>query len=547
MTQLTKQSLTNASVLAWIVDNQFVTENRKPVEFVKHRFLIDYLADDHPDKVTRKCSQIGLTVTESLDNAHLAGKRGLNVIHTLQTNDVIKGFVTPKVNPLIEYNPAIKDMLKADSESLKQFNHNFVYYRGANAESQAISISADVLKIDELDRSNQRVVEMYQSRLDFSDYKWMRRFSNPSAVGFGVDALYSDSNQFHWFIKCHHCNHDWYLDFDKRDEKNHYVNKELQIFACGKCHKEISDVDRMCGRWVAKYPSRGNRHGYWFSQLMSPWFSAPEIIKKWRETSIDYFYNFVLGKAYTPSDLIIDRAAILRACSPSAIPKVPCAMGVDNGVVKTWVLGTAAGIFAHGKTESWDEIEHLIQMYQPVAVLDPNPYPTTPKKLVEKYRGNDGEAQVFICYFKESKDAKILQWGEKDRYGVVYADRTKSLDVVANEIVTSDIMFRETPYQLEDYIEQWGNIYRATVEEDDGRSVSKWLKKEGKLNDYALATVYWRMGLSRIIGNFGESRMIEAGKRMRPRADVVMNDQLVTDLGQKIIDSFEPEEGGVYR
>lgn len=533
MTQITKQSLADASVLAWIIDNNFVTETRKPVEFVKHRFLIDYLADDHPDKATRKCSQIGLTVTESLDNAHLAGKRGMNVIHTLQTNDVIKGFVTPKVNPLIEYNPAIKKMLKADSESLKQFNDAFVYYRGANAESQAISITADVLKIDELDRSNAKVVEMYQSRLDYSDYKWMRRFSNPSAVGFGVDALYQDSNQYHWFIKCHHCNHEWYLDFEKRDEKNHYVDLKLAMYACGNCHKELSDSDRMRGRWVAKYPTRDYRHGYWFSQLMSPWFTAQDIIKKYRETSIDYFFNFVLGKAYTPSDLIIDRAAILRACSPSAIVKNNCALGVDNGVVKTWVLGNAAGIFAHGKTESWEEIEKLILMYNPITVIDPNPYPTTPKKLVDKYKN-----RTFICYFKESRDSNILDWGTKDKYGVVYADRTKSIDVVANEIVTSDIMFRETPYQLEDYIEQWSNIYRTTVEEDDGRSASKWLKKEGKLNDYALATTYWRIALSKIIGNFGESRLIEQSGILKPRADLIIGDQLHTDLGQRIDDSY---------
>lgn len=541
-----KESLINASVLAWIVDGQFQTENRKPVEFTNHRFFIDYLADDHPDKVSRKCSQVGATVLEAIDDFHLAGKRQMNVIHTLHTSDVIKGLVTPKINPLIEYNPAIKAMVRGvDSESIKRLGDNYVYYRGANAESQAISISADVLKIDELDRSNAVVAEMFLSRLDASDYKWVRRFSNPSAVGFGVDALYSDSNQSHWFVKCHHCNHDWFIDFEQRGQ-NHYVDKQREIYACGKCHKEITDADRINGRWVAKYPSRTYRHGYWFAQVMAPWVSAKEIIHKWRNTSTDYFHNFTMGKAYTPSDLIVDRATILKACSPSSIPKVPCAMGVDNGIVKTWVLGTPAGIFAHGRTESWDEIEHLINMYQPVAVLDPNPYPTTPKKLVEKYRGNEGEAQVFICYFKESKDAKILNWGEKEKFGVVYADRTKSLDVVANEIVSADIMFRESPYELEDYIEQWGNIYRATVEEDDGRSVSKWLKKEGKLNDFALATTYWRMALSRIIGNFGESRMVEAGQR-KPRADVVLNDQLVTDLGQKIVESFEPEEEADFR
>lgn len=541
MTQVTKQSLIDASVLAWIIDGRFVTENRKPIEFVKHRFFIDYLADDHPDKVSRKCSQVGATVLEAIDDFHLAGKKGMNVIHTLHTGEVIKGLVTPKINPLIEYNAPIKQMLKVDSESLKQFGDNYVYYRGANAESQAISISADVLKIDELDRSDPIVAEMFQSRLDASEYKWLRRFSNPSAVGFGVDALYKDSDQRHWFVKCSHCGHDWYIDFEASEEDNHYVDKEKEIYACGKCHKEIYDEDRIRGRWVTKYPSRAHRHGYWFSQTMAPWVSAHDLVVKHKDTSVDYFNNFVLGKAYTPSDLIVDRDTILKACSPSSIAKTNCAMGVDNGVSKTWVLGNTNGIFAHGITESWDEIEKLILMYNPYTVIDPNPYPTTPKKLVDKYD------KVFICYFKETKDSKIIEWGKKDRYGVVYADRTKSLDVVANEIVSQDILFRETPSKLEDYIEQWGNIYRTTVEEEDGRSVSKWLKKEGKLNDYALATTYWRIALSKIVGTFGESHLVEPANPGKKKSDVIVNGRLVTDLGDRIQEALNNQDTGDWK
>lgn len=533
MTQLTKQSLTKASCVAWIVDNKFITERLEPFEFTEHRFLIDYMADDHDDIVSTKAAQIGATLAETFDDIHMAGERGMNVIHTLQNSDVIKGFVVPKVDPIIANNPVIKNMLRSDSQNLKQFNKNYVFFRGANAESQAINISADVLKIDELDRSDQKVVDTFDSRLDYSRVSKVKRFSNPSSKGFGVDALWVDSDQRHWFIKCHHCGHDWYIDFDKHEDKRHYVDRNREVYACGKCDKELSDADRIRGRWVAKYPSRSYRHGYWFSQMMSPWFSAARILKKYREKPIDVFYNFTLGKAYTPEDLSITRETIIRACSPSAIAKTPCALGVDNGVVKTWVLGTPAGIFAHGRTESWDEIEKIKLMYDAVTVIDPNPYPITPKKLVQKYRGS-----TFICYFKESKTNDILDWGEKDKFGVVYADRTKSLDVVANEITTADIMFRETPYDLEDYIEQWGNIYRATVEEEDGRSVSKWLKKEGKLNDYALATVYWRIALSRIIGNFGESRMVEPGLPQKPRADVVMNDRLMTDLGDRINDAL---------
>lgn len=543
MTQVTKQSLIDASVLAWIVDGKFVTENRKPIEFVRHRFFIDYLADDHPDKASRKCSQVGATVLEAIDDFHLAAKKQMNVIHTLHTSDVIKGLVTPKINPLIEYNPAIKQLVRGvDSESIKRLQDNYVYYRGANAESQAISISADVLKIDELDRSNAQVAEMFQSRLDASDYKWLRRFSNPSAVGFGVDALYKDSNQLHWFVKCSHCGWDRYIDFETNDtDQCHYVDKQKEIYACYKCGKELYDEDRIRGRWVAKYPSRDHRHGYWFSQMMAPWFSAHDVLVKYRDTSIDFFNNFVLGKAYTPSDLVVDRDTILKATAPSMIAKTNCALGVDNGVVKTWVLGNANGIFAHGKTESWDDIERLILMYDPFTVIDPNPYPTLPKKLVDKYK------KVYICYFKESKDSNIIEWGKKERNGVVYADRTKSIDVVANEIVSQDIIFRETPYQLEDYIEQWGNIYRTTVEEDDGRSVSKWLKKEGKLNDYALATTYWRIALSKVIGTFGESRLVEPQLPGKRRSDAVVDGRLVTDLGEKIEQSFNGQDDGDWR
>ena len=42
--------------------------------------LLGYLADDHPHKATKKSSQVGLTVIETLDDIHKAGHRGMNVI-----------------------------------------------------------------------------------------------------------------------------------------------------------------------------------------------------------------------------------------------------------------------------------------------------------------------------------------------------------------------------------------------------------------------------------------------------------------------------------
>lgn len=526
-----RDDLMAANTVPWIMGNQFVTENRKPFEFYDHRFLLDYLADDHRHKVSKKASQIGETVGELFDDFHLAIHRKMNVIHTLHTSDVIKGFVRPKVNPLIQLNPLIAKSMTIDSEGLKQFKDNFVYFRGANSESQAISISADVLKIDEKDRSDAHVVEMFQSRLDFSDYKWIREFSNPSSVGFGVDETYSRSDQRHWFVKCHHCNHYTYLDFEHELADStlnmhcHYVDKERKIFACGKCNKEISDADRTNGDWVAKYPSRDKIHGYWFSQMMAPWFTASEIIDKFENNSIEYFYNFVLGKAWTPSDLIVNRETILRANAPSHIAKTQVAIGVDQNVnEQIWVAGTAEGIFAHGRTRSWEDFERIKLMYNAVVVSDPAPYPTMPKILAEKYH------DFYLCYFKKMDGLSVLDWKDS----IVYADRTRLLDIVANEITEVKLLFRESPYALEDYIADWQNLYRTTVEKEDGRMVSTWLKKDNKESDFSLATAYFRIALSRLLG--GGSLIVEP--RPITTTKVTQTTALSTNLEESIEETF---------
>lgn len=532
-----RDDLMAANTVPWIMGNQFVTEDRKPFEFFRHRFLLDYLADDHPHKASKKASQVGETVGELFDDFHLAIHRKMNVIHTLHTSDVIKGFIRPKVNPLIQHNPEIKKHMTVDSEGLKQFRDNFVYFRGANAESQAIAISADVLKIDEKDRSDPHVVEMFGSRLDHSDYRWIREFSNPSSIGFGVDATYSISDQRHWFVKCHHCGHYMYMDFEKEmgtlDMYTHYVDKERKIYACGKCDGELSDADRTNGEWVAKYPTRDKIHGYWFSQMMAPWFTAAQIIDKFENNSIEFFYNFVLGKAWTPSDLIVNRETILRATAPSNIVKTQVAIGVDQNVnEQIWVAGTPQGIFAHGRTKSWEDLERIKLMYNAVVVCDPMPYQTMPKIMSEKY--NDW----YMCRFKNMDGLSVVDW----KGSIVYADRTRLLDIVANEITEVKLLFRESPYALEDYIADWQNLYRTTVEKEDGRMISTWLKKENKESDFSFATAYFRIGLSRLLGGGSELITPVAYETAKKTYSLNENGQLTTELSDAVEETFAAME-----
>lgn len=490
--------LMTSSPLAWVELNNLVTENQEPIEFVDHRFLIDLYTDLHPDIVVKKSAQVGESVERIIKSIWCAYYLKANIIYVLPTRKVVDDFVVPKVNPLVTSNPVIARMVSADTKSLKQVGDRFIYFNGAYSESEAIMKSADILVLDELDRmDNPAVVNMFDSRLQASKLGWRWKLSNPSGIGQGVDALFQDSDQRHWFITCNHCRYEWYIDWE-RDGRCHYVDRERQIYACGKCGGEISDNARRMGRWVARFPGH-YRHGYWISQMMAPWVSAKRIIEQYEESTIDFFYNFVLGKAYTASDLIVNRETILRSNAPGTIPRTHVAIGVDQNVSEQiWVAATPQGIFAHGKASSWEEIEHMKLMWNAVVVCDPQPYPTQPKKYADKY------TDWYLCYFKEIKGLDILKWKGQ----VVYADRTRLLDTVANEITEARLLHRERPDQLEDLIGDWQNLYRTTVSEADGRTSSRWLKKDNHESDFPFATAYCRIGLGRVMAS-GDSSFIE--------------------------------------
>jgi hypothetical protein len=492
--------------LAWIDLQGFVNENQKKLEFKNHRFMIDIYADNSPDIVCIKSAQVGFSVYAILKSFHELKYEKRNILYALPTKNIVQDFVKPKVDPLIYSNKPIQDSMGNDSLSQKKFGDRFIYFKGGS-EREAISVSADTLVIDEYDRMpDMNVVTMFDSRLQAAEEPRRRRFSNPSAIGFGVDALYKDSCRYVWMVTCSSCGYMSYMDFTREDYNyrgnqlfSHYVDKERAVYACGDCGAEIDNEDRRMGEWFAMHPEN-KRHGYWISQMMAPWVTAERIIDQEKEMDIATFHAFVLGKAWTPSDMVVNRETILAATAPSNVVKTQVAMGVDQDAGgQYYTLMTSAGIFEHGYVDSWEKIEHIKLMYNAVVVCDPNPYQAMPKQLAAKYD------DFYLCYFKNLDGLSAVQWKEQEQ--VVYADRTRVIDIRANEIVHGRLLYREHAHKLEDVIAHWNNLYRTTEEKDDGKVKSIWIKKDGRQSDYPFAEVYARIGLSQLLG--GEGMIIE--------------------------------------
>ena len=478
--------------LAWILDNQIVTENGVPVEIYNHHFLVKPFMDNYPQVVVRKCAQVGWSTLAILRSFHLARFWLANIIYVLPTRNAAKEFVVPKVDPIINQNPTIKEMItETNAVSLKKIGDRFIYYRGSWAEAEAISTSADIILADEFDRCNPKILQTYESRLKASPMKWYHAFSNPSIEDFGVDSLWKESNQYHWFIKCSRCNTYQYLDWPAS------INVDGGFFWCQKCHQRLRAQDRRVGEWVMKYQGK-EWAGYWINHLMAPWITAAEIIKDSKK-DVQYFHNFVLGKAYTAEDMHLGRSEIIRALVPGTPPAGTNAMGVDVGVTKHYVIGNEHGIFKVGATDSWEEIERLIVQHNAYTVIDANPYPTRPKQLAKKYRN-----KVFMCYYgRDRKSAQTIRWGDKQDKPVVFVDRTKIFDQLVAEVQAQEILFAMTDRELEPYINHWESMYRVIKTDAAGIERGFWETKEGASDHWAHATVFWRVALEKVTDRGG--------------------------------------------
>lgn len=515
--------LNKASVLAWMTVGNFVNENDKPMEFDKHRFLVQPYADNHPDQVIMKSAQIGWSTLAILKTMHIAAYKGLNVAYTLPTQNVMKDFVEPKVDAMIRNNKALQQLVKSDRMNLKRYNDRYIYYRGSFTEREAITISVDLLVCDELDRSDQNILSIYNSRLQASEYGWKWRFSNPSVNNFGVHELWLSSDQHRWIIKCKKCNKWQTLTWEES------IDKEKEIYICSNCGKELTDEERIMGKWKAFNPG-AKRRGYHVNQLMCSWVKASKICEQFREESPEFFYNFVLGEPYNITDLMVDRGALVRCSTPGKIDMDGMCLGVDNGVTKHWVLGNKNGIVRYGKTDSWEEIERIIRFYNCYTLIDANPYPNIPKKLADKYRG-----QVFIHYYVQDRKAlgPVRKSVRKDK-GVIQSDRTKVIDWVAGEITNQAINFVMTEREMEDMIYHWSNMYRTIEENTQGIKQGKWITKVNKPDHFAHAMVYWRIIL--------DETLTPSGNIVRPRQKKEMPKGLLVDNDYKTPATVSPRE-----
>jgi hypothetical protein len=350
----------------WVCANTHL--KKKPFSFKKYEFQIQIINDNHPNLCCIKPSQVGLSEIQIRKYlAFLRRTTAITGIFTMPTDVMRDRMSQTRVKPIIEsepvFNPPSSDK-PVRQKGLYQIDQSFAYFTG-NTEGDATSISADILYHDELDLSDQEMIALFQSRLQGSDYKITQAFSTPSYTGYGIDALYTNSDQLEYLYRCPHCNHHQIPTFEphfvclpglNRDVEDLSTLSQDQISAidhdnahwrCEKCSKPLDLVDPSLREWVPRHPGRPTR-GYRVRPTSVSTITVPYILKQLsnysRLDNLKGFRNTVLGQPDDTGGARLTEAEIRAAMQSPAVPDissdVPCLIGIDVGITCHVILAT---------------------------------------------------------------------------------------------------------------------------------------------------------------------------------------------------------------
>jgi len=486
----------------WISTESIENEKGDRIEFDSHPFLFDIYADQSDRLTIMKAAQVGLSTLAILKNHNDAKQNKMDIIYTLPTDGDVRVFVSGKVNRIIANNLSmLKDVADKDSIEQKQVGNSMIYFRGTWTKKAAIMITADRLVHDEKDSSKLDIIADYQARLQHSKFKQTHTFSHPSLPETGVHSDWLASDQKHWFNKCPHCSHWQYLSWNTEDPSQMSIDIENKTYVCKKCHGILSDFDRWKGQWVARYKDR-KMSGYWVPLLIAPWISAEDIVNKYQhpETTPEFFWTKVLGLPYADASSKLLRKSFFqnltgKRWAPPTSERI--IIGIDTGLRLDYVMGNKYGLFHHGDCDDYAELDGYMKRYpKAIAIIDAGGDLIGSRAFAERWAG-----RVFLCYFGgDRKTNEIFKWGSKDEHGAVTVDRNRSIQLMVDEFRTKRVPVHGTEEDWFEYWLDWNNLAKLKVLDPDTNAVKgyKWVRS-GR-DHRALATVCWRVGMSRFVG-----------------------------------------------
>ena len=230
-----------------------------------------------------------------------------------------------------------------------------------------------------------------------------------------------------------------------------------------------------------------------------------------------------LGEPYVSPNDLLSSLTLSKCLSPNVnLQEGRVIIGVDTGHDIYYTLINKQGVFYYGYCKSpqevndpnydpYDEIDKLLKNNKTwILVADQGGDLIGIRKLQSKYPG-----RVFLVWFvKETKDKKLIRWGDDEELGKVLVDRNRTIQLTVDQINEQRITFNGTKEDWQPFFEHCLNIYRIkeiTGEENDPQYGWRWVWKRKGPDHWFMSMIYALVGLDRYGGE--EAQIIPRNDR----------------------------------
>ena len=204
-------------------------------------------------------------------------------------------------------------------------------------------------------------------------------------------------------------------------------------------------------------------------------------------------------------------------------------------------MGHKNGLFFHGDCNDYKVLDELMERWKKaIAVIDAGGDLIGSRAFAERWAG-----RVYLCYLVGDRNQnELMTWGKGDEHGAVKVDRNRAIQLVVDEFRNKRIPVHGTE---DDWFEYWldfNNLSKIKVLDPDTNQTKgyKWVRS-GR-DHRALATVFWRVGMSRFAGMGAIVAPMETPK---PNSYMVEPNQTVKFDPKEMFDRLEEENESDWR
>lgn len=494
--------------LEWLTNARPTIRGQVLVIPLPHQALY---GEQSPRVAVKKASQV--FVSEWLINMALwcadtkQGRRG-NVLYIFPVKESMGDFVRARIDPAIEESLYLQDRVRpirgiqmrgtpsaqmTDNVGMKRVGASFIYLRGSNSQSGLLTVDADLVIYDEVDRLAEGTLDLGAKRLGSSLLAWQRYASTPTFPGVGIDALWEKSDQRHWMVTCECGREQEPASPDSIDDDGNCV--------CVGCRRVLRPWES--GRWVAARPG-ADTHGFHITRFMSPRADLKAIRalhlaiiarEVTSQSTVQEFWNQDCGLAFAPEGGQLTRAEIDACTADYALGEwLPrgCAMGVDVGArlhvridapSPTEPRKSRAAVI---RTCEWGDLSGLMAQYDVnCAVIDSQPEMHLARAFAQKFPG-----RVWLCNYPDPATWSHMQpvvWDVEGRTAA--AHRTLTLDAMYAEIRERRIELPRGAADIPEYAPHMMAPVRIVEKDAKGNMIGRYVEA-GRPDHFAHASNY---------------------------------------------------------